>query len=64
MPDRVVAPALCPGDPDVLDLVAMARCDRHVIANSSFGFWGAYLGGGETVTPAQWFAPPKINEQQ
>ncbi len=56
-------------DPDVVvvskpdgdaidDLLAMARCRHHVIANSSFGWWGAWLGGradSMTVAPIPWF---------
>ena len=42
------------------DLLLMARCRHHVIANSTFSWWGAWLGpGGVTIAPRQWFAPPK-----
>ncbi len=38
------------------DLYLMSRCTGgHIIANSSFSWWGAWLGGGETVAPKQWF---------
>jgi hypothetical protein len=40
----------------------MMRCDHHIIANSSFSWWAAWLGEGEgkiIVAPeqAKWFGP-------
>tara|TARA_R110002096_G_scaffold420317_1_gene625327 strand:+ start:903 stop:1688 length:786 start_codon:yes stop_codon:yes gene_type:complete len=40
-----------------VDLCMMTLCDAHIIANSSFSWWGAYLGGGTTVAPARWNGP-------
>lgn len=38
------------------DMQLMALCRNHIIANSSFSWWGAWLGpGGVTVAPRQWF---------
>ena len=37
------------------DLCLMANCNAHIIANSSFSWWAAWLGGGQTVAPKQWF---------
>lgn len=41
------------------DLRLMAACRHHIIANSTFSWWGAALGrdsGGVTIAPEQWFA--------
>lgn len=41
---------------DVEDLYAMTKCSGHIIANSSFSWWGAYLSNGEkTIIPKEWF---------
>lgn len=42
---------------DVEALNKMASCEGHIIANSSFSWWGAYLSphGGKVVAPEKWF---------
>tara|TARA_R100001510_G_C7634444_1_gene192836 strand:+ start:225 stop:992 length:768 start_codon:yes stop_codon:yes gene_type:complete len=37
------------------DMCMMANCNAHIIANSSFSWWAAWLGKGVTVAPKQWF---------
>ena len=46
--------------PDFIDLYMMSLCDHHIIANSSFSWWGAYLANKKdqvVVAPTQWFGP-------
>lgn len=41
------------------DMRLMQMCRRHIIANSSFSWWGAWLDrrGGMVVAPKTWFGP-------
>ncbi|AXS40629.1 alpha-1,2-fucosyltransferase [Breoghania sp. L-A4] len=44
------------------DFRLMAACRHHIIANSTFSWWGAWAGkheGGITVAPRQWFSEEK-----
>jgi len=49
---------------DLVDLKMMTMCDHHIIANSSFSWWGAWLNPKEekkVVAPSNWFGP-EINK--
>ncbi len=49
------------GRDSYLDMFLMRHCLHHIIANSSFSWWGAWLGerpGKKVIAPAQWFADP------
>lgn len=66
--DPAAAAAIFAGQKDVTvhprrsqeqDLLLMSRCQHHIIANSSFSWWAAWLGqhpDGLTVAPRRWFA--------
>jgi hypothetical protein len=56
------------GDPERPweDMALMARCRHHVIANSSFSWWGAWLNRSTdkiVVAPRAWFAPTELNKR-
>lgn len=42
---------------EIDSLAAMSLCNRHVIANSTFSWWGAFLTGGKrkVIAPDKWF---------
>lgn len=45
---------------DYVDLCVMSMCNHHIIANSSFSWWGAWLNPSETkrvIAPKIWFGP-------
>lgn len=45
------------GEKSYLDMYLMSQCRHHIIANSTFGWWGAWLDertGKIVVTPSRW----------
>jgi hypothetical protein len=44
------------------DMALMTACRHHVIANSSFSWWGAWLSecGGKVFAPDKWFNPQNM----
>jgi hypothetical protein len=51
------------GESDYIDLFLMSRCSNHIIANSSFSWWGAWLNKDEkkrVIAPKHWFGPSLI----
>ncbi len=55
------------GDPERPweDMALMARCRHHVIANSSFSWWGAWLNPSSdkiVVAPRAWFATEELKK--
>lgn len=48
---------------DLLHLMYMSKCKAHIIANSSFSWWSAYLSGNQTVAPRQWISTESTNDR-
>lgn len=45
------------------DLCLMSLCDYHIIANSSFSWWGAWLANSKKIiAPKKWFGGECVNK--
>lgn len=45
-----------PCQSDWEDLILMSNCKKHIIANSSFSWWSAWISGNESLAPKKWFS--------
>lgn len=49
---------------NTIDLCMMTFCSGHIIANSSFSWWGAWLANSEKViAPSKWFGPNNVDKE-
>jgi hypothetical protein len=47
-----------------VDLCMMTFCNYHIISNSSFSWWGAWLSDSKMViSPKMWFSEPLVNDE-
>ncbi len=46
------------GNSEIQDLFFMSQCDHFICSNSTFSWWGAFLGekpGSQVIFPSEWF---------
>ena len=59
-PDRFF---ISQGNSAEYDMCLMSKCTHHIIANSSFSWWGSWLSKSENViAPKVWFGPALNND--
>lgn len=47
-----------------IDMCLMSLCDNHIIANSSFSWWGAWLSKSDNViAPVKWFGEGNMHKE-
>ena len=43
---------------NIVDMCILSLCKKHIIANSTFSWWGAWLANSEhVIAPKTWFGP-------
>jgi hypothetical protein len=56
-PTRFIEHGMTPSD--CIDITLMRYCKHYIIANSTFGWWGAYLGNKNknsiVIAPKKWY---------
>lgn len=65
-PERTTIVDLNSAETSYEDLRLMALCDHHIVANSTFSWWGAWLGTnpeGISIAPVKWFADETRNSR-
>jgi hypothetical protein len=66
IPGRVTYLARDSEDHDAEQLFLMSLCKNHIIANSTFSWWGAWLSSSSNKTviaPAKWFNKPELETE-
>lgn len=52
------------GEPDYTDMFLMSKCKAHIIANSTFSWWGAWLDARKdkmVISPSKWLNNHQVN---
>ena len=55
------------GIKDYEEIILMSLCRHSITANSSFGWWGAWLNANSDkiiIAPKRWFSDPKADDTQ
>jgi hypothetical protein len=63
-PDVVVLDLHPGGERAVADLLLMGRCRHHIVANSTYSWWGAWLNhrpDKRVIVPDRWFNDPAMD---
>jgi hypothetical protein len=53
-------------DRDIREFRLMTACKHHIVANSSFSWWAAWLGsepGKIVIAPERWFLSPRLDDR-
>lgn len=57
---------LCDSKSEIEDLFVLSQCDASIMSNSSFSWWGTFLGNkkDKVIAPKVWFGPEGYQDYQ